>query len=78
MPQTSKETKNSQSLKKLAKQLKELLRFDIELPQDGMEAIIENPAEWAEEIAENAIMSQIPRYNKAKDLGEKFATKIKD
>ena len=43
-----------------------------------MEAIIENPAEWAEEIAENAIMSQIPRYNNAKDLGEKFAREITD
>ena len=78
MPQTNRETKNSQSLKKHAKQLKELLKFDIDLPQDSIEAIIENPAEWAEEIAENAIMSEIPRYNNAKKLGEKFAREITD
>ena len=78
MPQTNRETKNSQSLKKHAKQLKELLKFDIDLPQDSIEAIIENPAEWAEEIAENAIMSEIPRYYNAKKLGEKFAREITD
>ena len=65
-------------MKKHAKQLKELLKFDIDLPQDSIEAIIENPAEWAEEIAENAIMSEIPRYNNAKKLGEKFAREITD
>jgi hypothetical protein len=78
LPQTSKETKNSQSLEKHGKQLKELLKFDIELPQDSIEDIIVSPAEWAEEIAGNVIMSQIFRYNKAKKLGEKFAREITD
>ena len=77
MPQTNKETKNSQSLKKLVKQLKELHQFDIALKGDIKE-IIENPQEWAEEFAESAIMKEVPRYLKAKTLGENFAREITD
>ena len=75
MPQTNKETKNSQSLSRLVKQLKELHQFDITLTGD-IEKIVENPQEWAEEQAESAIMKEVPRYLKAKNLGEKFAREI--
>ena len=57
------------------KQLKELHQFDITLTGD-IEKIVENPQEWAEEQAESAIMKEVPRYLKAKNLGEKFAREI--
>ena len=77
MPQTNKEIKNSQSLRRHVKQLKELHNFDITLKGD-IKKIMENPQEWAEEFAENAIMEEVPRYLKAKNLGEKFAREITD
>ena len=57
------------------KQLKELHQFDISLTGDIKE-IIADPAAWAEEVAESAIMKEVPRYLKAKNLGEKFAREI--
>tara|TARA_Y100000593_G_C4140912_1_gene252196 strand:+ start:5 stop:241 length:237 start_codon:yes stop_codon:yes gene_type:complete len=75
LPQTNKETKNSQSLKQLVKQLKELQKFDITL-EGSIEDIIENPQEWAENFAEEAIMKEMPRYLKARTLGENFAREI--
>ena len=59
------------------KQLKELQNFNIELTGDIRE-IIESPKEWAEQIAEKAIMKEIPRYLKAKTLGENLAREITD
>ena len=59
------------------KQLKELQQFDIALEGDIKE-IIENPREWAEQFAEKAIMKEMPRYLKAKTLGENFAREIVD
>ena len=40
--------------------------------------IIENPTEWAEKFAEDTIMKEVPRYLKAKNLGEAFAREITD
>ena len=57
------------------KQLKELHQFDITLEGD-IKAIIESPQEWAEQFAEDAIMKEVPRYQKAKKLGENFARNI--
>ena len=59
------------------KQLKELQQFDIALKGDIKE-IIENPQEWAEQFAENALMEEMPRYLKAKTFGENFAREITD
>ena len=59
------------------KQLKELHQFDIVLTGD-IKKIIDNPQEWAEEFAEDAIMKEVPRYLKAKTLGENFAREITD
>ena len=59
------------------KQLKELHQFDITLKGD-IKKIIENPQEWAEEFAEEALMKEVPRYLKAKTLGENFAREITD
>ena len=64
-------------MKRLVKQLKELHNFDIALEGD-IKAIIENPQEWAEEAAESTIMKEVPRYLKAKTLGENFAREITD
>ena len=75
MPQTSKETRNSQYLKKHAKSLRELLKFDVELTGE-IEDILDNPQEWAEKFAEDALLKELPRYRKAKKMGEDFARKI--
>ena len=77
MPETNKETKKSLSLKKHVKLLKELHQFDIVLTGD-INKIIENPQEWAEKFAEDALMKEVPRYLKAKTLGENFAREITD
>ena len=58
------------------KQLKELHQsLDIVLTGD-INKIIENPQEWAENFAEDVIMKEVPRYLKAKTLGENFAREI--
>ena len=59
------------------KRLKELQQFDIALTGD-IKSIIENPQEWAEEFAEEALMKEVPRYLKAKKMGENFAREITD
>ena len=59
------------------KQLKELQQFDVTL-EGNVKEILKNPQEWAEKFAENAIMKEMPRYLKAKTLGENFAREITD
>ena len=59
------------------KQLKELHQFDIALTGD-IKKIIDNPQEWAENIAEDEVVKEVPRYLKAKTLGENFAREITD
>ena len=75
MPQINKETRNSQYLKKHAKSLRELLKFDIELT-GKIEEILDDPQAWAEKFAEDAILKELPRYQKAKKMGEEFAERI--
>ena len=64
-------------MRKHAKQLRELHQFNLELTGDIVK-ILENPQEWAEKSAEDAIMKEVPRYLKAKTLGENFAREITD
>ena len=64
-------------MRRLVKQLKELHSFNIEL-KGSIEEILENPQEWAEQVAEDAIMKEVPRYLKAKNLGEDFAREVTD
>ena len=64
-------------MRKHAKSLRKLLDFNIELKGD-IKDIIADPQAWAEKFAEDAIMSEIPRYQKAKKLGESFAREVKD
>ena len=65
-------------MRKHVKQLKELHQsLDITLTGD-IEDIIENPQEWAEKFAEDALVNEVPRYLKAKTLGENFAREITD
>ena len=60
------------------KQIKELHQsLEINLEGD-IEDIIKNPQEWAEKFAEDAVMKAVPRYLKAKTLGENFAREITD
>ena len=60
------------------KQLKELHQsLDIVLTGD-IKDIMANPQEWAEKFAEDTIMKEVPRYLKAKTLGENFAREITD
>ena len=64
-------------MRRLVKQLKELHNFNIDL-KGNIEEILENPQEWAEQVAEDAIMKEVPRYLKAKNLGEDFAREVTD
>ena len=58
------------------KQLKELHQ-SLEITLKGnIEDIMANPQEWAENIAEDAVVKEVPRYLKAKTLGENFAREI--
>ena len=60
-----------------AKKLKELNKFNVEF-EGNVANIIENPKEWAEKFAEQAIIQNIPRYLEAKVLGQEFADEIHD
>ena len=57
------------------KRLKELHNFDITLKGD-IAKILDDLQGWAEKTAEEAIVAEIPRYQKAKKLGEQFAREI--
>ena len=60
------------------KQLKELHQ-SLEITLSGkIEDIMANPQEWAEDIAEDVVVKEVPRYLKAKTLGENFAREITD
>ena len=60
------------------KQLKELHQsLDIVLTGD-IKDIMANPQEWAEKFGEDTLMNEVPRYLKAKSLGENFAREITD
>ena len=61
------------------KQLKELHQ-SLEITLSGnIEDIMANPQEWAENFAEDVVMKEgVPRYLKAKTLGENFAREITD
>ena len=60
------------------KQLKELHQsLEITLTGD-IEDIMANPQDWAENIAEDVVVKEVPRYLKAKTLGENFAREITD
>ena len=63
-------------MREYAKKLKQLNKFDIEF-EGNVANIIENPKEWAEKFAEQAIIQNIPRYLEAKKLGKEFADGIK-
>ena len=79
MPQTNKETKNSQSLRKHAKLLRELHQFNLELPgeiTDYLDEKLVPVTEMAEKVAENAIVDKLDVYQKAKKMGEEFAREI--
>ena len=63
-----------------AKQLRDLHQsVEIELPgtiTDYLDSKLVPVAEMAEKVAESAILKELPRYQKAKKLGEKFAREI--
>ena len=60
------------------KQLRELHQsLEINLEGD-IEDIMANPQEWAEKFAEDVVVKEVPRYFKAKTLGETFAREITD
>ena len=64
-------------MREYAKKLKQLNKFKVNLEGD-VPKIINNPKEWAEKFAEQAIIQNIPRYLEAKVLGEEFADEIHD
>ena len=69
-------------MRKHAKSLRELLKFNIELKGDIEEIFskgLDNlgpVVEWAEKQAQEAFLGKLDVYRKAKRMGEKFARKI--
>ena len=63
---------------KLVKELREINNFEIELPQDDIDVIIQDPKAWAENFAENIIIKFIPEFLKAKKLGKELAERLND
>jgi len=71
-------TSGDQSLIKLVRELRTINDFEIELPQDDIKVILENPTKWAEEYAESVIIKFIPEFIKTKKLGQKLAQEVLD
>ena len=79
MPQISKETKNSLSLRKHVEQVKGLTKFHLELPgkiTDWVDNTLTPVAEMPEKTAESFIVGELGVYQKAKKMGEEFAREI--
>ena len=62
---------------KLVQELKTINDFEIDLPKDKIDAIIQDPQKWGEEVAESFILSFVPKFLKAKKAGKDVATKLK-
>ena len=62
---------------KLVNELKQINNFEIELPQDDIDVIVQDPKAWAENFAENIIIKFIPKFMKSKKLGKKLAERLK-
>ena len=62
---------------KLVQELKTINDFEIDLPKDKIDAIIQDPQKWGEEVAESFILSFVPKFLKAKKAGKDLATKLK-
>ncbi len=63
--------------------LKDQQQFDIELPGKITDYVDVNKRlapvpEMAEKAAQSSLLKEVPRYQKAKALGEKFAREITD
>ena len=63
---------------KLVQELKTINDFEIDLPKDKIDAIIQDPQKWGEEVAESFILSFVPKFLKAKKAGRELATKVMD
>ena len=62
---------------KLVQELKTINDFEIDLPKDKIDAIIQDPQKWGEEVAESFILSFVPKFLKAKKAGKTLATELK-
>jgi hypothetical protein len=73
----NKKTKNNQSLVRLVKNLKELQNFKLNYPKGSdISSILDNPEEFAEQFAQNAIETEGYRILEAKKLGTEFAESL--
>ena len=59
-------------------ELKTINDFEIDLPKDNINGILDDPQKWGEEVAESFILYFVPRFLRAKQAGEELATKLKD
>ena len=62
-------------MKKHAKSLRELTKFNIELKGD-IEEILKDTRSWGEKVAQEQLFGKINVVRKARRLGEDFARKI--
>ena len=62
---------------KLVNELRGINDFELELPQDKIDLILQDPKLWAEEFAEKIIIKFIPQFLKSKKLGKELAERLK-
>ena len=55
------------------KELQQLNDIDVEIPQDNMDEILEDPKQYALDFVEASFAKHLPKYLKAYKLGIKFA-----
>ena len=72
-----KKTKNSQSLVKHVKKLKELQKINLTFPKNSnILSILDDPELFAEQFAQNAIENEGYRVLEAKNIGKNFAESL--
>ena len=52
--------------------------IEVDLPQDNIQEVLNDPKKWAETFSEKLILKFIPTFIKAKKLGKELAQEVID
>ena len=77
----AKENSHNRFLVEFVKKLQRLNNLDLEIPQENIDKVIDNPKEYALSFVEFQVTSNLMKYIEAHKLGKDFALKnmeIKD
>ena len=55
------------------KELQQINNFDVEIPQDNIDEILNDPRQYALDMIEATFTKHLPKYLKAYKLGQNFA-----